>query len=72
MKKRKFETADGTCCDIDRIAAMFSQVITEVLVGKDKLKREVFRESFIASSLQKINEEKIFKLLFPSTTVKVI
>ena len=68
----KFETADGPCRDIDRIAVMFSRVITEVLVGKDKLKREVFRESFIASSLQKINEEKIFKLLFPSTTVKVI
>ena len=72
MEEMKFETADGTCRDIDRIAVMFSRVITEVLVGKNKLKREVFRESFIASSLQKINEEKIFKLLFPSTTVKVI
>ena len=67
MEKRKFETADGTRRDIDRIAAMFSQVITEVLVDNDKLKREVFRESFIASSLQKINVEEIFKLL-PSTT----
>lgn len=72
MEEMKFETADGTCRDIDRIVVMFSRVITEVLVGKDKLKREVFRESFIASYLQKINEEKIFKLLFPSTTVKVI
>lgn len=72
MKKRKFETADGTCCDIDRIAAMFSQVITEVLVDNDKLKREVFRESFIASSLQKINVEEIFKLLPSTTAVEVI
>ena len=72
MEEMKFETADGTCRDIDRIAVMFSRVITEVLVGKDKLKREVFRESFIASSLQKINEEKIFKLLPSTTTVEVI
>lgn len=72
MEKMKFETVDGTVRNVDKIAEMFPQVVTEVLVGKDKLKREVFRESFIASSLQKINEEKIFKLLFPSTTVKVI
>ena len=72
MEEMKFETADGTRRDIDRIAAMFSQVITEVLVDNDKLKREVFRESFIASSLQKINVEEIFKLLPSTTTVEVI
>ena len=41
MEKMKFETVDGTVRNIDKIAEMFSQVITEVLGEDGKLKRTV-------------------------------
>ena len=41
MDKMKFETVDGTVRNIDKIAEMFPQVITEVLGEDGKLKRAV-------------------------------
>ena len=41
MEKMKFETVDGTRRNIDKIAEMFPQVITEVLGDDGKLKRAV-------------------------------
>lgn len=41
MEKMKFETMDGTRRNIDKIAEMFPQVVTEVLGDDGKLKRAV-------------------------------
>ena len=41
MEKMKFETVDGTRRNIDKIAEMFPQVVTEVLGDDGKLKRAV-------------------------------
>ena len=41
MDKMKFETVDGTRRNIDKIAEMFPQVVTEVLGDDGKLKRAV-------------------------------
>ena len=41
MEKMKFETVDGTRRNIDKIAEMFPQVVTEVLGENGKLKRAV-------------------------------
>ena len=41
MDKMKFETVDGTVRNIDKIAEMFPQVVTEVLGEDGKLKRAV-------------------------------
>ena len=41
MEKMKFETVDGTVRNVDKIAEMFPQVVTEVLGEDGKLKRAV-------------------------------
>ena len=41
MEKMKFETVDGTRRNVDKIAEMFPQVVTEVLGEDGKLKRAV-------------------------------
>lgn len=41
MEKMKFETVDGTVRNVDKIAEMFPQVVTEVLGDDGKLKRAV-------------------------------
>lgn len=41
MEKMKFETVDGTRRNVDKIAEMFPQVVTEVLGDDGKLKRAV-------------------------------
>ena len=41
MEKMKFETVDGTRRNVDKIAEMFPQVVTEVLSEDGKLKRAV-------------------------------
>ena len=49
-----------------------TQVVTGVLGDDGETKRAIFHNSYFASIQQKINLEELFKLLSPTTTVKVI
>ena len=72
------ETIDGVTVhtvDNGALIACFDANIPESAIrtiAKRQPLRAVFRDSSFASAPQKINVEEIFKLLSPSTTVKVI
>ena len=72
------ETIDGVTVhtvDNGALIACFDANIPESAIrtiAKRKPLRAVFRDSSFASAPQKINVEEIFKLLSPTTTVKVI
>ena len=72
MGKMKFKTEEGSVYDIDKLANMFSQVVTGVLGDDGEPKRAIFHNSYFASIQQKINLEEIFKLFSPSIIVKEI
>lgn len=60
--------------DGDQIACFDANVLEPMIreIAKRKPLRAVFRDASFSSSPEKINVEEIFKLLFPTTTVKVI
>lgn len=58
----------------DLIACFDANVPEPVIreIAKHKPLRNAFRDASFSSSPEKINDEEIFKLLSPATTVKVI
>ena len=73
-----FETIDNvtvhTVNNGDLIACFDADIPESAIrtIAKRQPLRAVFRDSSFASAPQKINVEEIFKLLSPTTTVKVI
>lgn len=84
MEKLKLHTPDLTVQNIEKLAALFPNCVTETRDEKGHLKhaidfdplrqelsdRAVFRDSSYESDSTKINVEQIFKLLSPETEVK--
>ena len=74
----KSEEIDGVTIHIINdgdLIACFSEKVNDAVVkeiASRKPLRVVFRDSSFASSPEKINVEEIFKLMAPSTTVKVL